>query len=150
MDCVSAGVHLWMFGCFGFRTFSKCKWRCCTTMGQRTRQRRQVARKALACCRELLIEPRTLNGLASRDMTFFSLESRCLRFFSCIYLICEFSEERRNILPFAPAATAPRAHLVTHLLKALPLIGGQDLLQALVRLFPDLGNARLRVFAHGA
>ena len=41
------------------------------------------------------------------------------------------------------AAPAPTSHFISHLLKALPLVGRQDLLQTLVGLLPNLTIPRL-------
>src|SRR5713226_397861 len=49
---------------------SKSRWRCCTTTGQRTRQRRHAA--TVVCFRKLRRDLRAATGFISRNMVFFS------------------------------------------------------------------------------
>ena len=55
----------------------------------------------------------------------------------CLFLL--FPSLTRNVSSF----TSPPTHFISHLLKALPLICCQDLLQALVSLLPNFVDTRL-------
>jgi hypothetical protein len=55
-----------------------------------------------------------------------------------------------SVAPGTTAAAAAFAHLAAYGLELLPLLGGQDLLQPLVSLAADLGNAWLRFLAQGS
>ena len=76
---------------------SKSRWRCCTTIGQRTRQRRHAA--TVVCFRKLRRDLRAATEFISRNMIFFSSVTdshELLPSLSCLHLISDCSRAKCN------------------------------------------------------